>query len=61
LIPWYTFVKNAGWLDSFKHNIEGELVAAMEEKTKKCVEAGAKNKISYNKSRTCSQSSSEGV
>ena len=35
------------WLDGFKHNIEGELVTAMEEKTKKCVEAGAKNKISY--------------
>ena len=47
MIPWYAFVKNAGWLDGFKHNIEGELVTAMEEKTKKCVEAGAKNKISY--------------
>jgi nucleotide-binding universal stress UspA family protein len=32
---------------SFKHNIEGELVNAMEGKIKKCVEAGAKNKISY--------------
>ena len=31
----------------FKHNIEGELVNAMEGKIKKCVEAGAKNKISY--------------
>jgi nucleotide-binding universal stress UspA family protein len=33
--------------DGFKHNIEGELVTAMEEKIKKCVETGAKNKISY--------------
>jgi nucleotide-binding universal stress UspA family protein len=31
----------------FKHNIEGELANAMEEKIKRCVEAGAKNKISY--------------
>jgi nucleotide-binding universal stress UspA family protein len=31
----------------FKHNIEGELAKAMEEKIKRCVEAGAKNKISY--------------
>ena len=31
----------------YKHNIEGELVNAMEEKIKRCVEAGAKNKISY--------------
>ena len=31
----------------FKHNVEGELLTAMEEKIKKCVEAGAKNKISY--------------
>jgi nucleotide-binding universal stress UspA family protein len=31
----------------FKHNIEGDLLNAMEEKIKKCVEAGAKNKISY--------------
>jgi nucleotide-binding universal stress UspA family protein len=31
----------------FKHNVEGELVIAMEEKIKKCVEAGAKNKMSY--------------
>jgi len=31
----------------FKHNIEGELANAMEEKIKSCVEAGAKNKISY--------------
>jgi nucleotide-binding universal stress UspA family protein len=31
----------------FKHNVGGELVTAMEEKIKKCVEAGAKNKMSY--------------
>jgi hypothetical protein len=31
----------------FKHNIEGDLANAMEEKIKWCVEAGAKNKISY--------------
>jgi nucleotide-binding universal stress UspA family protein len=31
----------------FKHNVEGELLTAMEEKIKKCVEAGAKNKMSY--------------
>jgi nucleotide-binding universal stress UspA family protein len=31
----------------FKHNMEGELANAMEEKIKRCVEAGAKNKISY--------------
>jgi len=31
----------------FKHNMEGELVNAMEEKIKRCAEAGAKNKISY--------------
>ena len=31
----------------FKHNIEGELANDMEEKIKRCVEAGAKNKISY--------------
>jgi nucleotide-binding universal stress UspA family protein len=31
----------------FKHNIEGELANAMEEKIRRCVEAGAKNKISY--------------
>jgi nucleotide-binding universal stress UspA family protein len=30
-----------------KYNIEGELANAMEEKIKRCVEAGAKNKISY--------------
>jgi nucleotide-binding universal stress UspA family protein len=30
-----------------KYNIEGELAKAMEEKIKRCVEAGAKNKISY--------------
>jgi nucleotide-binding universal stress UspA family protein len=31
----------------FKHNIEGELANTMEEKIKRCVEAGAKNKTSY--------------
>jgi hypothetical protein len=31
----------------FKHNVGGELVTAMEEKIKKYVEAGAKNKMSY--------------
>ena len=31
----------------YKHNFEGDLANAMEEKIKKCVEAGAKNKISY--------------
>jgi nucleotide-binding universal stress UspA family protein len=31
----------------FKHNIEGELVHDMEEKIKRCADAGAKNKISY--------------
>jgi|SRR5215208_1747384 len=31
----------------FEHNIQGELVNTMEEKIKKCVEAGSKNKISY--------------
>ncbi len=31
----------------FRHNIEGELVNAIEEKIKNCVEAGGKNKISY--------------
>ena len=30
-----------------KYNMEGELANAMEEKIKRCVEAGAKNKISY--------------
>ena len=30
-----------------KRNVEGELVNAMEEKIKKCVQAGSKNKISY--------------
>jgi nucleotide-binding universal stress UspA family protein len=30
-----------------KYNVEGELAKAMEEKIKRCVEAGAKNKISY--------------
>ena len=33
--------------NGFKHNVKGELVIAMEEKIKICVEAGAKNKISY--------------
>lgn len=33
--------------NGFKHNIESDLINAMEEKIKKCVEAGAKNKISY--------------
>ena len=31
----------------FEHNIQGELVNTMEQKIKKCVEAGSKNKISY--------------
>jgi nucleotide-binding universal stress UspA family protein len=31
----------------FHHNIKGELVNAMEEQIKKCVEVGGKNKISY--------------
>jgi nucleotide-binding universal stress UspA family protein len=31
----------------FEHNIQGELVNAMEQKIKKCVEVGSKNKISY--------------
>ena len=30
-----------------KRNVEGELVDTMEEKIKKCVQAGSKNKISY--------------
>lgn len=30
-----------------KRNVEGELVNAMEEKIRKCVQAGSKNKISY--------------
>jgi nucleotide-binding universal stress UspA family protein len=30
-----------------KRNVEGELVNAMEEKIKKCMQAGSKNKISY--------------
>jgi nucleotide-binding universal stress UspA family protein len=30
-----------------KYNMEGELANAMEEKIKRCVEAGAKNKISF--------------
>jgi nucleotide-binding universal stress UspA family protein len=32
---------------NLKRNVEGELVDAMEEKIKKCVQAGGKNKISY--------------
>jgi nucleotide-binding universal stress UspA family protein len=32
---------------NLKRNVEGELVNAMEEKIKKCVKAGSKNKISY--------------
>jgi nucleotide-binding universal stress UspA family protein len=32
---------------NLKRNVEGELVDAMEEKIKKCVQAGSKNKISY--------------
>ena len=32
---------------NMKRNVEGELVNAMEEKIKKCVQAGSKNKISY--------------
>jgi nucleotide-binding universal stress UspA family protein len=31
----------------FKHNVEGQLITAMEEKINKCVEADAKNKMSY--------------
>ena len=31
----------------FEHNIQGELVNTMEQKIKKCVEVGSKNKISY--------------
>jgi nucleotide-binding universal stress UspA family protein len=31
----------------FRHNIGGELANAMEEKIKRCIEAGARNKISY--------------
>jgi nucleotide-binding universal stress UspA family protein len=31
----------------FKRSIEGKLVDAMEEKIKKCIEVGSKNKISY--------------
>jgi nucleotide-binding universal stress UspA family protein len=30
-----------------KRNVEGELVNAIEEKIRKCVQAGSKNKISY--------------
>ena len=32
---------------NLKRDVEGELVNAMEEKIKKCVQAGSKNKISY--------------
>ena len=32
---------------NLKRNVEGELVDVMEEKIKKCVQAGSKNKISY--------------
>ena len=32
---------------NLKRDVEGELVNAMEEKIKKCVQAGTKNKISY--------------
>ena len=32
---------------NLKRNVEGELVNAMEEKIKKCIQAGSKNKISY--------------
>ena len=32
---------------NLKRNVEGELVNAMEEKIKMCVQAGSKNKISY--------------
>jgi nucleotide-binding universal stress UspA family protein len=33
--------------ENLKRNVEGELVDVMEEKIKKCVQAGSKNKISY--------------
>lgn len=33
--------------NDLKRNVEGELVNAMEEKIRKCVQAGNKNKISY--------------
>ena len=33
--------------NDLKRNVEGELVNAMEEKIRKCVQAGSKNKISY--------------
>src|SRR5215212_9581989 len=33
--------------EDFQYSMEGDLRNAMEEKIKKCVEAGAKNKISY--------------
>jgi nucleotide-binding universal stress UspA family protein len=32
---------------NLKRNVEGELVNAMEEKIRKCKQAGSKNKISY--------------
>ena len=54
--------KEPGTESGFKHNMEGELVNAMEEKIKRCVEAGAKNKISYEiKTGNAARSSSEGV
>lgn len=33
--------------NNLKRNVEGELVNAMEEKIKNCVQAGSKNKIAY--------------
>jgi nucleotide-binding universal stress UspA family protein len=39
--------KEPGTESGLKYNIGGELANAMEEKIKRCVEAGAKNKISY--------------
>jgi nucleotide-binding universal stress UspA family protein len=33
--------------ENLKRNVEGELVDVMEEKIKKCMQAGSKNKISY--------------
>ncbi|HEY9386966.1 MAG TPA: universal stress protein [Nitrososphaeraceae archaeon] len=41
----YTTMKNNE--KNLKRNVEGELVNAMEEKIKMCVQAGSKNKISY--------------
>src|SRR5918995_5725599 len=40
-----TTIKNNG--RNLKRNVEGELVNAMEEKIRKCTQAGSKNKISY--------------